>query len=84
MPHSFISLSTCAARGTGNHEEYTGEAAEWSEFVGERGFTVLTVRFRSPRGVSWEDAVALDYISGDVLACLGLSWHVIYLVRCVV
>eukprot|EP00904_Undaria_pinnatifida_P002839 jgi/Undpi1/12556/HiC_scaffold_6.g02225.m1 len=26
----------------GNHEEYTGEAAEWSEFVGERGFTVLT------------------------------------------
>lgn len=28
----------------GNHEEYTGQAREWGEFLTERGFTVLNVR----------------------------------------
>lgn len=28
---------------TGNHEEYTGEAELWGEFVADRGFTVLKV-----------------------------------------
>ena len=32
----------------GNHEEYTGQADEWAEFVAERGFTVLEVSFCAP------------------------------------
>lgn len=35
--------SHIACSTTGNHEEYTGEAQLWGEFVAERGFTVLKV-----------------------------------------
>lgn len=35
-------IALCCAAG--NHEEYTGEVQEWSDFIAARGFTVLRVR----------------------------------------
>lgn len=45
IPIHCIELRWCwlLASSTGNHEEYTGQARKWGEFVAERGFTVLNV-----------------------------------------
>lgn len=50
----------------GNHEEYTGEIQEWSDFVTERGFTVLRVRVplygtRRYGNVLWHDLSPIKY-----------------------
>ncbi|CAM9422637.1 unnamed protein product, partial [Laminaria digitata] len=49
----------------GNHEEYTGQAQKWAEFVADRGFTVLEdARVTLPLGGEAADDGCFFYLAG--------------------